>query len=254
MKKNSSLDVVYDLDEKQSNSHEEGSRKPTEPMLTSRNKKIISEWLVKVGFILVIAYVVFLIIGAISTEYYVDEEGDTKLVVGDITVLENRDDFDALESYVTQIRDVMVDITIIDIKLANKTLSPSQAAILYKEILDDQVDLIIPKIKTLEVKTRNELIKQNIQVILSNDIAFYLQFMVTGLQQQSSQSINDATAWKSSMMLTYKAIETDMLELAKTMHRENDEFFDWELEKAVIKKDSSAVLIQPDDSSKEEGK
>lgn len=254
MKKNSSLDVVYDLDEKQSNSYEEESRKTTEPMLTSRNKKIISEWLVKVGFILVIAYVVFLIIGAISTEYYVDEEGDTKLVVGDITVLENRDDFDALESYVTQIRDVMVDITIIDIKLANKTLSPSQAAILYKEILDDQVDLIIPKIKTLEVKTRNELIKQNIQVILSNDIAFYLQFMVTGLQQQSSQSINDATAWKSSMMLTYKAIETDMLELAKTMHRENDEFFDWELEKAVIKKDSSAVLIQPDDSSKEEGK
>lgn len=254
MKKNSSLDVVYDLDEKQSDSYEEESRKPTEPMLTSRNKKIISEWLIKVGFILVIAYVVFLIIGAISTEYYVDEKGDTKLVVGNITVLENRDDFDALESYVTQIRDVMVDITIIDIKLANKTLSPSQAAILYKEILDDQVDLIIPKIKTLEVQTRNELIKQNIQVILSNDIAFYLQFMVTGLQQQSSQSINDATAWKSSMMITYKAIETDMLELAKTIHRENDEFFDWELEKAVIKKDSSAVLIQPDDSSKEEGK
>lgn len=252
MRRKSAFDEIYDLDEPKEEPQELYVN-PDEPYLTSRHKKEISDIAIKIIFIILIVYVVFLIIGAVSTEYYTDENGDTQIVVGNITVLENRDDYDTLTDYVKQVRDVMVDITIIDIKLANGFLSPGQAAVLYNEILDDKVDLLIPKVKTLEVKTRNELIKQNIQVILSNDIAFYLQLMIAGLQQQNSEQINNATSWKSSMMITYNTIEASMLELAKTIHRENNEFFEWELEEAVVEKDSTAVLLSEEKIETEEG-
>lgn len=204
---------------------------------------------VKVLLILCIVYVLYLILGILTTEFYTDKDGKKKAVKGDIETLENREDYDNLTDYISQVRDIMRDITIIDIKTANEEISYGQAAVQYESILNDQVDLIIPRLKTVNVQTRNEHIKQDIQIIFSNDIAFYLQLMVKGLKEQDMTSVNEAVKWKESMMQTYNSIDNNIRELAEKLHRENSDFFNWELEKAVTNKDKSAVLKSNDSSS-----
>ena len=204
---------------------------------------------VKALLIIAIIYIIYLILGILTTEYYTDDNGKKVAIKGDIETLENREDYDILTDYIKEVRDIMRDTTIIDIKVANGDMSYGQAAVQYNSILNDRVDVLIPRLKTVEVQTRNEHIKQDIQVILTNDIAFYLQLMYKGLQGQDMGSINDASVWKESMMQTYASINKDITELAKTLHREDTEFFKWELEKAVLDKDSAAVLRNQDDSS-----
>lgn len=204
---------------------------------------------VKVLLILCIVYVLYLILGILTTEFYTDKDGKKKAVKGDIETLEDREDYDNLTDYISQVRDIIRDITIIDIKTANEETSYGQAAVQYEAILNDQVDLIIPRLKTVNVQTRNEHIKQDIQVILSNDIAFYLQLMVKGLKAQDMTSVNEAVKWKESMMQTYGSIDKNIRELAEKLHREESDFFNWELEKAVTNKDKTAILKSNDDSS-----
>ena len=204
---------------------------------------------VKVLLILCIVYVLYLILGILTTEFYTDRDGKKKAVKGDIETLEDREDYDNLTDYISQVRDIIRDITIIDIKTANEETSYGQAAVQYEAILNDQVDLIIPRLKTVNVQTRNEHIKQDIQVILSNDIAFYLQLMVKGLKAQDMTSVNEAVKWKESMMQTYGSIDKNIRELAEKLHREESDFFNWELEKAVTNKDKTAILKSNDDSS-----
>jgi len=204
---------------------------------------------VKVFLILCIVYIFYLILGILTTEFYTDKDGKKKAVKGDIKTLEDREDYDNLTDYISQVRDIMRDITIIDIKTANEEISYGQAAVQYESILNDQVDLIIPRLKTVNVQTRNEHIKQDIQIIFSNDIAFYLQLMVKGLKAQDMTSVNEAVKWKESMMQTYDSIDRNIRELAERLHREETDFFNWELEKAVTNKDKSAVLKSDNDSS-----
>ena len=204
---------------------------------------------VKVLLILCIVYVLYLILGILSTEFYTDKDGKKKAVKGNIETLEDREDYDNLTDYISQVRDIMRDITIIDIKTANEEISYGQASVQYESILNDQVDFIIPRLKTVNVQTRNEHIKQDIQIIFSNDIAFYLQLMVKGLKAQDMASVNEAAKWKESMMQTYDSIDRNIRELAEKLHREESDFFNWELEKAVTNKDKSAVLKSDDISS-----
>lgn len=236
-KKSSDNEIIY-LDE-------QPSATTSTVRTRSRKEKSVNpngSLLIKILLIIAILYVLFLILGVLTTEFYTDENGKKVPVTADLTTLEDREDYDNLTYYISQARDIMRDVTIIDIKLLNGVINYGQAAVQYQAILNDQIETIIPKLKTVQVQTRNEHIKQNIQVIFTNDIALYLQLISKGLTEKNMASINDASAWKESMMQTYQAIDRDILELAKTLHRENSEFFDWKLEKAVTDKDPSAVI------------
>lgn len=245
MKKHYFEDEIFNFD-----SEEENKVTPM-PDSSKRDRYVLSEktksGIIKYTLIVLIVYVAFLIIGALSTEYYYDSNGNRKIVKADITVHEDRDDYDTLEKYISQVRDMIVDITIIDIKLANGDMSYGQAAIQYSEVLKT-ADILIPKIETADIETRNALIKQNLQIIVSNDIALYLQFMIKGLEQQDNSNINDAALWKTSMMQTYNSINDEMLELAKRIYREDSDFFSWGLEKAVSEKDKTAILNERDET------
>lgn len=204
---------------------------------------------VKILLTIVILYVAFLIIGVISTEYYTDEEGKEIPIKSDIQTLEDRDDYDTLTEYISKAREIMRDITIIDIKLLNGAINYGQASVQYENILNKQIEIIIPQLKTENIQIRNEHIRQNLQVIFSNDMALYLQLVIKGLNEQDMKSINDAAAWKTSMTQTYGDIERDIKELAHTLHRENSNFFEWKLEQAVSDKDPSAVINSDTTSS-----
>ncbi len=236
-KKSSDNEIIY-LDE-------QPSATTSAVRTRSRKEKSVNpngSLLIKILLIIAILYVLFLILGVLTTEFYTDENGKKVPVTADLTTLEDREDYDNLTYYISQARDIMRDVTIIDIKLLNGVINYGQAAVQYQAILNEQIETIIPKLKTVQVQTRNEHIKQNIQVIFTNDIALYLQLISKGLTEKNMASINDASAWKESMMQTYQAIDRDILELAKALHRENSEFFDWKLEKAVTDKDPSAVI------------
>lgn len=212
-----------------------------------RDRAIIINKAIKLILILMCLYIVFLIIGVISTDYYIDENNKRQAVIAKIDTLEKRDDYKTLSSYITQIREIMVDITIIDIKVSNGDITYAQAANQYTNILDDNVDSLIPKIKVLNVQPEQELLKQNLQVILANDIGYYLQLMPKALLANNETDVSNALVWKQSMMQTYSSIDEGIRDLASSIKKEDDEFLKWNLEKAVIEKDSTAVLKQQEE-------
>lgn len=236
MKKNNYSQDIFDLDEElaeQKENDEAQSERIKTTFFDEYTRHKINHHVVKTVLILMILYVCFLLLGALSTEYYEDSESKIHIIVADIDTLEDRNDYDAMKEYIEDIRDILVDITALDARIANGELNYGQAVVNYKSILNDKVDRLIPKIESLKVETRNEYIRQNCQVILANDIAFYLQYMSNGLQQQDESSINNAVLWKSSMMQTYSNIMQGMNDLAIALHREDDRFLEWDLEDEV---------------------
>lgn len=218
----------------------------TEEIDNSVKKKIQKKKVKQISFIILFCvvtfYLAFLLLGLCTTDYYIDENNQKQLVVADYTILKNRKDYNEITKMMGNIRSIMVDVTVLDIKVANGDIEYIEAANEYTSILNDQIDTLIPKVQAMDLDSSNQYIEQSIESLLSNDIAIYLQNISSALTSADSQTLSDAMAWRESMWQSYDDIDEQIQMLADKIHKTDDSYFAWNLEEAVTDKDSSAVL------------
>lgn len=204
--------------------------------------RLIKKHWLKTLLILLCVYFSFFLFGMLVSDYYVDENGVRQPIVLSMDYLADREDYRELKSHYDAIEDLVVDITIIDIHLANEDITAMEAATQYTALLNERVDIMIPKITAMELGDEQEVLQQSMETILSNDIAVYLQKMVDGLKTGNTDSINTAMVWRDKFLSSFNVIRGDMANLCERVRFDSTDLREWNLSDEALKKDSSAYL------------
>lgn len=200
-------------------------------------------WL-KTLLIVVCLYVAFVIFGMLSTGYYIDDNGYRQPIEVTFSYLEDREDYQKLKEQYDNICSLMVDITIVDIHLSNEEYTDLEAVTYYQDLLNERVDVMIPKITALEVGEEQAVLQESLQTLLSNDVAIYLQKMVEGLRSGNRASIESALTWRDKAFSSFEALRGDMANFARRVKMDYQSIENWSLNGTVLEKDGTAQLKQ----------
>lgn len=192
--------------------------------------------------IFIVLYMLFLLYGYVSTRFYKNTDGEIIPYRVSFNDLQMKDDYDALKNKLADVRILLRDITILDIHLSNGDYTNYEAATLYTKILDEKLDVLIPKVNAMNLQDDNAAIQNEIESILSNDLALYLQNISKALQSGNESLLSTALAYRDKAFETYEIILSDIKKLAERLKIEDNSFFEWSLAEAVEEKDETAIL------------
>lgn len=217
------------------------SERINEQRAKHRFKENLKQNATKIILISLCVYMVFLIFGALKTNYFVDETTGTRQPIF-VTYKDVADkkDYNALKKQMTQLREILIEIRITEIKYNNKDITQTEAATNYNNILK-KVDIIIPKLSALNVGDNQKSIQTAMTTCYSVHLAGYLQEMYKGLSTNNEAAIQTALTHRENMFKSYFAAQDSLKELGEKL-RLSDEYFDWDLDKEVAKKDPTAIL------------
>lgn len=188
------------------------------------------------------SYFVFVLFSMLVSDYYIDENGIRQPIVLSFEYLAVRDDYRTLLKQYTAIEELVVDITVVDIHLANEDVTEMEAATQYSTILDDRLDVMIPKITAMELGDEQIVLQQSMETLLSNDIAVYLQKIIEGLKTGNADSVNTALVWREKSLAAFDVIRSDMANLCDRAKADSTFIREWNLSDRALEKDASAYL------------
>lgn len=188
------------------------------------------------------SYFVFVLFSMLVSDYYIDENGIRQPIVLSFEYLAVRDDYRTLLKQYKAIEELVVDITVVDIHLANEDVTEMEAATQYSTILDDRLDVMIPKITAMELGDEQIVLQQSMETLLSNDIAVYLQKIIEGLKTGNADSVNTALVWREKSLAAFDVIRSDMANLCDRAKTDSTFIREWNLSDRALEKDASAYL------------
>lgn len=188
------------------------------------------------------SYFVFVLFSMLVSDYYIDENGIRQPIVLSFEYLAVRDDYRTILKQYKAIEELVVDITVVDIHLANEDVTEMEAATQYSTILDDRLDVMIPKITAMELGDEQIVLQQSMETLLSNDIAVYLQKIIEGLKTGNADSVNTALVWREKSLAAFDVIRSDMANLCDRAKADSTFIREWNLSDRALEKDASAYL------------
>ena len=188
------------------------------------------------------SYFVFVLFSMLVSDYYIDENGIRQPIVLSFEYLAVRDDYRTLLKQYKAIEELVVDITVVDIHIANEDVTEMEAATQYSTILDDRLDVMIPKITAMELGDEQIVLQQSMETLLSNDIAVYLQKIIEGLKTGNADSVNTALVWREKSLAAFDVIRSDMANLCDRAKADSTFIREWNLSDRALEKDASAYL------------
>ena len=219
---------------------------------TSGVKAIVKRHWKKSLIILGVIYLIVVLFGVFSARYYYDENGNRRLYRLTFADMQLQDDYDTLSDQLTSIRGILTDVAIVDIHLANGKYTNYEAATLYSEILNGQLDVLIPKINSMNLQKEQEPIRETMESLLSYDLALYLQNITAGLKSGDAKTVQTALEYREKSLKTYQILEDSIRAISDDLKLNDDAYYAWELYEAAKKKDSSAVIVVQEDKSNEQ--
>lgn len=205
----------------------------------------------KALLVVAIIYLIILVFGAVSTRYYTDENGNRRAYRLSFSDLELQDDYKVLTDQLTGVRDLLSDMAVIDIHLANGDYTDFEASTLYTELLDDKLDVMIPKVSSMNLQKEQEPIREALESLLGYDLALYMQNISAALKSGDQATAQKALAYRESALKTYDLIEDEICKIAEKLKLEKGAYYEWDLYDAAEKKDSTAVLMDKEETESE---
>lgn len=206
---------------------------------------IKDNWRVIIIFIS-LGYLIFITAGLAATRFYKDESGTRQAYKLTLDNLKEKDGYTELKDKLTDIRNLLVDVTVVDIHLSNSDISNYDAATLYTEILNNELDVLIPKISSLSVSDSLKTVREAMESLLSYDLALYLQNISAALKSGDSNVAQTALSSREKALETYEIIVDYMKDAAERLKIKEKDFYDWKLYDAVIQKDKTAIFKESD--------
>lgn len=219
---------------------------------TSGVKAIVKRHWKKSLIILGVIYLVVVLFGVFSARYYYDENGNRRLYRLTFADMQLQDDYDTLSDQLTSIRGILTDVAIVDIHLANGKYTNYEAATLYSEILNGQLDVLIPKINSMNLQKAQEPIRETMESLLSYDLALYLQNITAGLKSGDAKTVQTALEYREKSLKTYDILEDSLRTISDNLKLNDGAYYAWDLYESAKRKDGSAVFVVKGDESDEQ--
>lgn len=229
----------------------DGAQKQQEEKKENPVKVFLRKYWKRALIIMGILYLIVAIFGIASTRYYTDEEGNRRAYRLSFSDLQLQDDYIVLTEQLNGVRNLLVEMVILDIHLSSGTYTDFEAATLYTELLDEKLDVMIPKVTSMNLQKEQEPIREAFDSLLSYDLALYLQNIAKALKTGDQTTAQTALEYRKSALATYEIIEGELEEIADRLRLETGSYYDWDMYKAAEKKDSSAVLKGKEESANE---
>lgn len=175
----------------------------------------------KIGIIamtIACVYLVFLIYGALKTEYVYNEDG--RVVAQRLTYeeLENLETFNDVQSEYLQARRLYETILKLDYKMAAGMEDPLLIAPEYEAVLE-QIDELVIQIKALDVNDPkyNQLCTM-LEAWVGTDAALYCQKMSAAISRNDAQAASDALVCRNAMYNDFTIITENIVVLGSGVH------------------------------------
>lgn len=221
--------------------------KPPAEKEESKFLRFVKRYWKRALIVLGVMYLIAVVFGIASMRYYYDEDGNRRLYRLTFSDMQLQDDYDVLTEQLDEIRGLLVDVAIVDIHFANEKYTNYEAATIYTSLLDKRLDVMIPKVNSMNLQNEQEPIRETMESLLSYDLALYLQNISSGLKSGEGTAISTALQYREKWLKTYKILEGDIMKISQKLKLDDDKYYEWELYRAVEKKDPSAVLITKED-------
>lgn len=221
--------------------------KPPAEKEESKFLRFVKRYWKRALIVLGVMYLIAVIFGIASMRYYYDEDGNRRLYRLTFSDMQLQDDYDVLTEQLDEIRSLLVDVAIVDIHFANEKYTNYEAATIYTSLLDERLDVMIPKVNSMNLQNEQEPIRETMESLLSYDLALYLQNISSGLKSGEGTAISTALQYREKWLKTYKILEGDIMKISQKLKLDDDKYYEWELYRAVEKKDPSAVLVTKED-------
>lgn len=221
--------------------------KPSAEKEESKFLRFVKRYWKRALIVLGVMYLIAVVFGIASMRYYYDEDGNRRLYRLTFSDMQLQDDYDVLTEQLDEIRSLLVDVAIVDIHFANEKYTNYEAATIYTSLLDERLDVMIPKVNSMNLQNEQEPIRETMESLLSYDLALYLQNISSGLKSGEGTAISTALQYREKWLKTYKILEGDIMKISQKLKLDDDKYYEWELYRAVEKKDPSAVLITKED-------
>lgn len=221
--------------------------KPPAEKEESKFLRFVKRYWKRALIVLGVVYLIAVIFGIASMRYYYDEDGNRRLYRLTFSDMQLQDDYDVLTEQLDEIRSLLVDVAIVDIHFANEKYTNYEAATIYTSLLNERLDVMIPKVNSMNLQNEQEPIRETMESLLSYDLALYLQNISSGLKSGEGTAISTALQYREKWLKTYKILEGDIMKISQKLKLDDDKYYEWELYRAVEKKDPSAVLITKED-------
>lgn len=199
--------------------------------------------------ILGVAYLIVVLFGVFSARYYYDENGNRRLYRLTFADMQLQDDYDVLTEQMNSVRSILTDVAIVDIHLANGKYTNYEAATMYSEILDGQLDALIPKVTSMNLQRKQEPIRETMESLLSYDLALYLQNITAGLKSGDAKTVQAALEYREKALKTYDILEESLKAISDNLKLNDDAYYAWDLYESAKRKDGSAVFVVKGDES-----
>lgn len=217
----------------------------------SRFVKVVKKYWKPVLIVIAVLYLITVFFGIASMRYYYDEDGNRRIYRLTFSDLQLQDDYDALTNQLDDIRGLLADVAIVDIHLANGKYTNYEAATLYTSLLDEKLDVMIPKVNSMNLQNEQEPIRETMESLLSYDLALYLQNILSGLKSGDGATVNTALQYREKWLKTYEILEGDLQKISDKLKLNDEKYYAWDMYEAAKKKDGSAVLIPQTEESHE---
>lgn len=211
----------------------------TQDMIQRRRERISSERRIvfeRAGVIamaLACVYLLFLIFGALKTEYVYK---DGKLVAQRMTYeeLQALDDFRDIQNEYLQARRLYENILQLDYRIAAGIEDPLRIAPEYETILE-QVDQLVIQIKALEIKdARYNQLRIMLETWVGTDAAVYCQKMSAAISRNDAKAASDALILRNAMYNDFTIISENIVVLGSDVHgADTADIKNWSPEKYI---------------------
>ena len=178
-------------------------------------------------------YLLFLIYGALNTEYVYNDQGKLVPQVMSVEQIRAREDFEKVQSEYLQARRIYEVVLELDYRIAAGVEDPLLIAPEYEEALNMVNDLAL-QCQALSVSDRYTQLHAMIKSWVTNDIAIYCQNMSKAITQNNSVAAGHALEAKTAVYNDFSIITANLTKLGETVDGVNlGDITEWSPEKYI---------------------
>ncbi len=178
-------------------------------------------------------YLVFLIYGALMTNYEYNESGKITPCIMSVNDIKEQKEYNLMLSYYEEAKNIYEDIYMIDYRLSLGDEDPLVLAPEYEAMLED-ISALSVSLSSAEFSSKYSVIQSLLLTWIQDDSALYVQNMTSAISTNNQTAANNALQYRSSMYSKFVTITDNIIAVGDSLNGVyTEELAEWSLDNYI---------------------